>query len=248
MSIKIKNRLIKVSLFFSLSFLLQSTYAGPPFNTDDPEPVEFKHWEYYLSSMHQIQPGFMTGTLPHIEVNYGIMSNCQVHIELPLNYNLIQQKDFQYGYSNTEIGFKYRFYQSSDKSIQVGTFPIFEVPTINNKNFSNNLQVYLPLWMQKSWDKLTTYGGVGYWINQGENNKNWIFSGWEIQYDLSKSFTLGGELFYKTASIVGSRSFAGFNLGGFINFSDSFHFIFSAGHSITKNKSFMSYAGLLWTI
>ena len=24
----------------------QKSYAGPPFNTDDPEPVEYKDWEY----------------------------------------------------------------------------------------------------------------------------------------------------------------------------------------------------------
>ena len=27
-----------------------TTLAGPPFLTDDPEPVPFKHWEFYLFS------------------------------------------------------------------------------------------------------------------------------------------------------------------------------------------------------
>ena len=25
-------------------------WAGPPFTTDDPEPVEYQHWEVYLAS------------------------------------------------------------------------------------------------------------------------------------------------------------------------------------------------------
>jgi hypothetical protein len=223
-------------------------YAGPPFTTDDPEPVGFRHWEYYLSSMNLIQHGITTGTLPHAEINYGIIKNCQIHVLLPLNYNLIQHGDFQYGYSATEIGFKYRFYKNSDESLQIGTFPILEVPTFHNKYFANNLQVYLPVWVQKSWNRLTTYGGAGYWFDRGGNNTDWFFSGWEIQYDLSKTFTLGTEVFYRTSSTTEGRSSSGFNIGGSVNFNENLHFIFSAGHTITGEKGFMSYAGILITI
>jgi len=238
----------KIIILFSSLLIVPLCYAGPPFNTDDPEPVGLKHWEYYLSSMHVVQPGFMTGTLPHFEMNYGIITNGQFHVELPMNYNKIQHKDFQYGYSSTELGFKYRFFQSKDKSVQIGAFPIFEIPTIKNKNFDNNVQVYFPVWLQKSWEKFTTYGGCGYWINTGNNNKNWLYAGWEVQYDFSEHLTLGGEMFYRTASTNEGDSFAGFNLGGLINFNDQLHLIFSFGHSITRDKSFMSYIGFLVTI
>jgi hypothetical protein len=238
----------RVLMLFAFLLIIQFCQAGPPFGTDDPVPVGFKHWEYYLSSMHVIQPGFIAGTLPHFEMNYGIIPNGQFHVELPMNYNLTDSRDFKYGYSNTELGFKYRFFQNKDKSFQIGAFPIIEIPTIKNKNFDNNVQVYLPVWVQKSWNKLTTYGGCGYWINSGTNNKNWLYAGWEVQYDFSKRLTLGGELFYRTASSAGSNSFAGFNIGGLVNFSDQFHFIYSVGHSITRDKSFMSYIGFLVTI
>ena len=26
--------------------------AGPPFLTDDPEPVDYQNWEFYVASMH----------------------------------------------------------------------------------------------------------------------------------------------------------------------------------------------------
>jgi hypothetical protein len=245
---EMKIILKRVLTLFSSLLIIQFCQAGPPFNTDDPEPVGLKHWEYYLSTMHIIQPGFSSGTLPHFEMNYGIIPNGQFHMELPMNYTFTQSKDFKYGYSNTELGFKYRFFQNTDKSFQIGVFPIFEIPTIRNKYFDNNIQIYLPVWIQKSWKKWTTYGGCGYWINTGNNNKNWLYTGWEVQYDLSEHFTLGGELFYKTASTVTGNSSAGFNLGGLINFSDHLHLIYSFGHSITKDKSFMSYIGFLVTI
>jgi hypothetical protein len=241
---------------FILAFLLlisisgsQITFAGPPFGTDDPEPVGFRHWEYYLSSIDQFQPGLATGTLPHFEVNYGLVHGCQIHFELPMNYSMNQNKEFHYGYAYTEIGFKYRFYKSKDESFQAGTFPIFEVPTVKNTNFSNNkLQVYLPLWLQKSWERLTTYGGGGYWINPGSGNKNWIFAGWEVQYDISRHFTSGCELYFKSPATNNTKSFVGFNIGGFVNFSEKIHFIYSVGHSITSDHTTSAYAGILITI
>lgn len=244
-----KSVIIRIAL--SSIFILTASLclAGPPFGTDDPEPVDFRHWEYYLSSQDQFQPGFSTGTLPHFEFNYGLIRNCQIHFVLPLNYNSYPDKVFQYGYGNTEIGFKFRFYRSKDESLQIGTFPIFEVPTVRNPYFTNNrVQVYLPVWIQKSWNKFTTYGGGGLWINPGDNNKNWMFAGWELQYDFSKFLTFGGELFYKGPSTINGRQLTGFNIGGFINFSDKIHFIFSAGHSITGESTTTAYAGLLITI
>jgi hypothetical protein len=232
-------------------FLLfnQWSYAGPPFNTDDPQPVDFKHWEYYISSINVIQPGVWTGTCPHFEVNYGLIPNVQIHLLLPINYAFSQNEYTNFGYSNTEFGIKYRFVQESENIPQIGVFPIIEIPTIKNDEFSNGkAQIYLPVWAQKSWGKLTSYGGVGYWINPGANNKNWIFSGLEVQYDISSYFTFGGEIYYHSANTVDSKSVTGFNLGGFINFSEKFHLLYSVGHSLINDSFISAYAGLLWAI
>lgn len=149
----------------------------------------------------------------------------------------------------TEFGMKYCFIYETDNTSQISTFPIVEIPTIKNNEFSNGkAQIYLPVWVQKSWEKLTTYGGTGYWINPGINNKNWIFAGWEVQYDISPKFTLGGELYYHSADVMNSKSATAFNLGGFINFTEKFHIIYSVGHSLTNDSLISSYVGLLWTI
>jgi hypothetical protein len=239
----------KLSLIFCFSVLVSlSVSAGPPFLTDDPEPVDFKHWEYYVSSINYFQPTIFSGTLPHFECNYGIIPNVQIHAILPLNYEYEKHRSIQHGYSNTEFGIKYRFIQESESLPQIGTFPLIEIPTIQNTDFGNGkLQIYLPIWIQKSWEKLTTYGGCGYWINPGQNNKNWLFSGWELQYDFSDKTTLGGEIFLQTPSVMGGKSVAGFNLGGFLNFNKNIHFIYSAGHYF-NDYVFTAYLGLLFTI
>jgi len=228
---------------------VQLSYAGPPFNTDDPEPVEFRHWEYYISSINTSQFSVWSGTSPHFEVNYGLVPDVQVHLLLPVNYNHTTHQGVDIGYADTEFGLKYRFIRETENRPQIGTFPILEIPTIKNSEFSNGkTKIFLPLWAQKSWGKLTTYGGIGYWINPGTNNKNWIFSGWEVQYDISPVVTLGGELYYHSANTKDAKPGTGFNLGGSINPSKKFHIIFSFGHSITNGHIFSSYLGLLWTI
>ena len=244
--------LFKRSLIFTVQFFflsIQLNFAGPPFNTDDPEPVKFKHWEYYISTINTFQSTAWNGTCPHFEVNYGLIPDVQVHLLLPLNYSYSKPHSPIFGYANSELGVKFRFVQETENMPQIGTFPIIEIPTVKNNEFGNGkVQVYLPIWIQKSWDKLTTYGGAGYWINPGTNNKNWIFTGWELQYDISPMFTLGGELYYHTADANDSKEVAAFNLGGFINFTEKFHLIFSVGHSLINNKFISSYLGLLWTI
>jgi hypothetical protein len=234
---------------FLVFITIQNNFAGPPFLTDDPEPVEYQHWEYYISSINTWQPSLWIGTSPHMEVNYGIIHNVQVHMILPMNYEYSVNQRTSFGYGYTEFGLKYRFVQESNNTPQIGTFPIIEIPTIPNKDFNNGkAQIYFPLWVQKSWGKLTTYGGTGYWINPGTGNKNWIFSGWELQYDLTPRFTLGGELYYHSRESTDINSALAFNVGGFINFTEKFHVIFSAGLGIANSNFTTTYFGFLWTI
>ena len=246
-------RIINKNFIFLIGALIflnaQFSYAGPPFGTDDPETLKYKHWEYYISSINIFQSDTWSGTCPHFELNYGLFSNVQVHLELPVNYDYSRHNGARLGYANTEFGIKYRFIQETDNFPQIGAFPIVEIPTIRNSEFSNGYaKIFLPVWAQKSVGRLTTYGGAGYWINPGTNNKNWFFSGLEAQYDISPVVTLGGELYYHSADSDDSNPGTGFNLGGFINFTEKFHLIFSFGHSLTNDRLFSSYIGILWTI
>lgn len=214
---------ITILFIFAIQFVL----AGPPYNTDDPQPVDLKHWEYYIASINTFRPDESSGTSPHVEVNYGLVPNVQIHLILPLNYDYSRQNGFTLGYAYTELGLKYRFVQETENTPQIGTFPIVEIPTIQNTTFGNGKpQLFIPVWAQKSWGKLTTYGGAGYWINPGMGNRNWLFTGWEVQYDFTHTVTLGGELYFHTPDQLDAKSVAAFNIGGSINASEKFHVIF----------------------
>jgi hypothetical protein len=225
--------------------------AGPPFLTDDPEPVDFHHWEFYVASIQQYQREESDATLPHIEINYGVIPNVQIHLLVPMEYmNVGGGSGPHYGYSNTEFGIKYRFMSEGEAVPQVGVFPLVEVPTGNQSEGLSNgaAQVYLPVWLQKSWGKFTTYGGAGYWLDYGPGTKNWLFAGWEAQYDFSDAVTMGGELYYHTAQDPISISGSGFNIGGFFNLNDHHHILCSAGHSFTGEATTTAYIGYQYTI
>lgn len=86
--------------------------------------------------------------------------------------------------------------------------------------------------MSRRWGHFETYGGGGYWINNGPNWKNYWFVGWQFQYGFSDHWVLGGEIFYNTAEEVGQGSSAGFNIGGVYNVDQHNHFLFSAGKGL----------------
>jgi hypothetical protein len=188
-------------------------------------------------------------TGPHIEINYGVVSNIQIHLIAPLTY-VHTSEGTHYGYSDTEIGVKYRFIEETEIVPQIGSFPLIEIPTGNKNNQLGNgqIQAYLPLWIQKSWGNLTTYGGGGVWYNPGPDRKNWIFTGWEIQYDFSEFITLGSEIYYQTAETQDSESSAGVNFGGFVNLNERHHILFSLGRNLSGETTITGYVGYQLTI
>jgi hypothetical protein len=149
--------------------------AGPPYITDDPEPVEYRHWEIHFASIFTKQPDAWTATAPHLEVNYGVLPDIQLHTILPMTLYAPSEGADSYGYGDTELGVKYRFILEGKWRPQVGTFPLLEVPTGSHaRNLgSGHLQTFLPIWLQKSVGPWTAYGGGGYWINPGSQNRDW---------------------------------------------------------------------------
>jgi len=183
------NRASMVGIFLGFFLLLlpvpDRSFAGPPYVTDDPETVDYRHWELYLASQAAHDKDGWAGTGPHVEVNYGVWPNVQLHLIAPMAFVLPQDGTGQYGYGDTEVGVKVRFIQEGDWRPMVGTFPLLELPSGNSQNGlgSGLVQAFLPLWFQKSIGSWQTYGG-GYWINPGSGNKNYGFVGWQVQRDL----------------------------------------------------------------
>ncbi len=224
-------------------------WAGPPYTTDDPEPVEYQHWEVYLASQLAHDADGWSGTSPHLELNYGAAPNLQLHLIAPIAFVAPSHGSTQVGYGDTELGAKYRFVEETESLPQIGTFPLLELPTGDDKRGlgSGHVQVFLPLWLQKSFGPWTTYGGGGYWINPGTGNRNWWFVGGQLQRQMSPTLTVGAEIFHRTPREEGGESDTRFNIGAVYNFSEISHLLLSAGHTIQGPSGYQAYVAFLLT-
>ena len=91
--------------------------------------------------------------------------------------------------------------------------------------------------------KWTTYGGGGFWYTPGNDFRNFYRFGWEVQRDLSEQLTLGAEVYHETPTAVGIKGHTAFNVGGYWNFDEHQHLLFSAGRDIDGPNRFSSYLG-----
>ncbi len=237
-----------VLLFVLLAVESGFLFAGPPFRTDDPIPIGFRHYEAYLFTAAVSDASGIVGIGPAFEFNYGALPNVHLHIVMPLAFSKPKNGMLQMGYGDTELGVKYRFVEQTDIIPDIATFPFVEVPTGDASRGLGNgkAQVYLPLWLQKDIGDWTVYGGAGYWINPGVGNKNWNFSGILVQYNFSDVCLLGAELFHQTPSSVDSPNLTGVHVGAGIPIFLGSQLIFStdAGNGITNYKHFAYYVGL----
>lgn len=223
--------------------------AGPPFLTDDPEPVELNHWEFYVFGQGDQASGYDAITGPAIEMNYGILPNTQLHLIAPIANFSSSRFGWASGYGDTELGMKYRFLDETDSLPQIGIFPMAELATGNSSKGLGNGRIWyrLPLWVQKSWGPWTSYGGGGVALNSAPGQRNSGFAGWLVQRDLGKYISLGTEVFCQGSDAIGGPGSAITNIGGSVNFTEKFNLLFSVGHSISGERHTVWYLGLYWT-
>jgi hypothetical protein len=224
-------------------------FAGPPFLTDDPEPVAYRHWEAYLFSTFDRSSDARQIQGPALEFNLGAAPDLQLHLVVPWAWSQQPGRRTQSGWGDVEMGFKYRFRRETERGPQIGIFPMVELPAGKASRGLGNGRAWfrIPLWVQKSWGPWTTYGGGGWTINRAPGQRSHTFAGWLLQRDLGKTLTLGGEVFAQGADTQGGRGFAVADLGGSLNFTPGFSLLFSAGHTVRGERHTVAYLGLYWT-
>lgn len=230
--------------------IARSAHAGPPYTTDDPEPVTYRHWELYLATQHVRDGAGWSGTAPHLEVNYGVAPDVQLHVITPLAYSAPRGEPSHYGYGDTELGVKLRLLHEGKWVPQIGTFPFVEVPTGRRDRGLGNgaTQVFVPLWVQKSFGAWTTYGGGGAWFDLGDRHERWWYLGWQVQRRMCEALSIGVEAYHLTPRSPEDESDTRFNVGAVVDFDDTNHLLLSAGRSIAGGVRFQAYAAWLVTL
>jgi hypothetical protein len=138
---------------------------GPPFQTDDPVPVDLRHYEFYIFGAIDGTSAEIDSTVPAFEFNWGAIPRVQLHIIAP--WGTINPSNdpiyapggidpSAFGFTDMELGAKIAFIKESKYFAQIGTFTMFEIPTGNYDKCLGVGRVWykVPMWLQKNF---------GYW-------------------------------------------------------------------------------------
>lgn len=240
----------KIILFFLCLIFSINSFAGPPFLTNDPEPIPEKTWKLYLFSMTDSSPVATTAAVPAIQFKYGAVTDLEIQtIVSGAEYSPTVNGN-SYGLSDSAFVIKYRFVHETKTIPQIAFHPFIEFPTGNEKrNLGKGHFWYkIPFFAQKSWGPWTTYGGGGYVLNApASGNKNYFYGSWEVQRDITKTLLLGGEIFSQGRSSKTIPAFTILNFGTKYKITKNSKILFSLGHSIIGQPNTVSYLGIDWT-
>ena len=227
--------------------------AGPPFQTDDPEPIDFRNYEFYTFASSDGTPLETDTVGPAIEFNWGAAPNLHLHTIIPAAAIFPADAPRAFGIGDIELGIKYRFIQETKHRPQIGTFTMFEIPTGSAPRGLGVGKTWykVPLWAQKSFGPWTTYGGGGVTVFSVPGYRNYPFAGWLVQRDFGKKWTLGSEIFYHGPEgplAPQTRPSTLVDSGGYYKFRDpGFQLLFCYGHSAIGQTENYAYLGLYWT-
>lgn len=236
---------------------------GPPYQTDDPVPVDLHHYEFYIFGGIDGTPAEMDSAGPAFEFNWGAMPRVQIHAILPWGavapsndpvYKPGGTGPTEFGLTDVELGTKIALIKEDRHMPQIGIFTMFEMPTGNyNKGLGVGKVWYkLPIWLQKNIGKWLFDGGGGYQIVPQANYRDFPYTGWLVKRALSSQWEFGAEIFAH-----GREGFATpqterstlIDAGGYYHFKDNTNkqILFCYGHSVAGQTENYAYIGMYWT-
>ena len=236
--------------------------AGPPFQTDDPTPVDFRHYEAYVFGTVAATPVEIDPTGPAFEFNWGALPRVQLHAILPLGavmpsnnplYAPGGQGPSAFGLTDMELGIKLAWIKQTKHRPQIGTFTMFEIPTGSyDKGLGVGRVWYkVPVWVEKEIGNWSLVGGAGYVINNQDQYRSYFYGGYLVKRKISERLELSAEIFcharegYATPQTQASRMI---DVGGYYHFkSPGWQLLFAYGHSVSGQTEQYGYLGLYKT-
>lgn len=241
-----RRRLLLTALLATPLF----AHAGPPYLTDDPDPIDYQTFEIIPAfTLDRASDGEQFAE-PVTDFNYGIAPDMHLNIGPGFVRTLPDNGTSESGLGDTRVALKWRFHNETDDSPEIAIYPAIELPTGNSERGLGNGQVWyqFPIWFEKNWSGgWSSYWGAGWTLNRAPGQRDYFYGGWQAQKQLSGSWNLGGELYSQGASGTGVAGWTALNLGGGYKLTDHASFIFSFGHSFAGASQALGYVGIDFT-
>ena len=256
------KKMCSAVFFVLLAFPHLWAQAGPPFQTDDPTPVDLGHYEAYIFGTVDATPAEVDQIGPAFEFNWGAIPRIQLHAILPFGAVVPSNNSVYlpggtgpsaFGLTDMELGVKYGFIKQTKHRPQIGSFTMFEIPTgAASRGLGVGRAWYkLPLWAEKEYGKWSLVGGIGYVVVPQTGYRNFLYSGFLVKREMSKKLELSIETFsharegYAAAQTQASSLI---DAGGYYHLqSPGLELLFAYGHSIAGQTENYGYLGLYKT-
>jgi hypothetical protein len=239
--LKIAGMILGIGWWLTISLV----EAGPPFVTDDPEPPPPGGWEINVPFILDRTPGKTEMDSPLFDFNYGL-PNVQLKLEIPIAVVHDDGDGTRAGAGDLLIGMKWRFLNNEQSKFQLGVYPQVLLPTGDRaRGLGEGRSAFVfPVVAQKSWDKWTVYGNVGFWWQTAAEERNYFYAGAVLEREINERLTLGVELFGNSPKERDSRSEVAFNVGGSWKLNDHVNLLFAGGRDVVGDTNAMAYVGL----
>lgn len=248
------SKCFRLTILLLGCFLINNTFAGLPFISDDPEIQPQHHPALFLFSAYNKQGSDMAIALPGFEIDFGLLPNVEIDftgsylLEHPGQGDGNEKVSNTSGMSDSQLELKLQFIHETATQPAVAFNPIYYIPTGDvNRNLGNGRPSFLlPLWAQKSWGDYTLYGGGGYVINPAPELKNHAIGGIVLQKNITEKLNLGCEMYSAGAESVSEKFSTLLNIGGTYQFSKFMGLQAMMGHSILGQKQIVAYLGVVF--
>jgi len=210
-------------------------WAGPPFLTDDPEPTEMGHWEIYAPSADVGGKGSDYEGSFGAELNYGAAPNVQITVGLPAAF-VHEAGSAHFGRGDVELSVKYRFYHDEEAGFSIAVFPGLSLPTASGGLGNSRVTALLPIWGQKDIGSWSVFGGGGYAINPGFENRNYWTGGVALAREIKGSLVVGIEIDRQSADTVDGRPATSLGLGSIVELIPQLRLLASAGPTFVGGR------------
>ena len=208
--------------------------AGPPYETDDPEPTQTGHWEIYAFTGIEGRGGTFDGSAG-VDLNYGPVKDVQLTATLPVDFSHAHGGEWRTGGAgDVEVGVKYRLFDLPSHGFSMAIFPRVFLPT---SKVSNRTRLLLPVWAQKDMGKTSIFGGGGYELNRGPGNRDFWLAGAAVTHAVSEKVTVGGEATHQSADTVGGASRNSLGAGAIVKLREPFSLLVAGGPAWSGGQS-----------
>lgn len=225
------------------------SYAGPPYNIDDPGTAERHKFNLFTAYVSSQNSAGEQQNIPNIILGYGYTRNIELDLTLGLATVRNSGSPRVGGYGDTMPMIKWRFQEETKNRPQLSVAYQIKVPTADVNRGLGSGTVDNSIWFAgaKSYGRWVAFSNVGYNFLGGRDGENNLFAGFGLTYQLTDKLIVGAQVYGNTASAPGARGELAWGGGLTYNFAPDRSLLLALGRSEEGFSDLNVYAGLSFT-